>query len=85
MFEFLFLRIFDNCLFCVLFSESNRLLLGTEEGLYIAELAKDGEFPFLQLCLLRSRSACDSTKAPSLYWPFTIYITPGFFLPILGA
>ena len=24
-------------------SESNRLLLGTEEGLYIAELAKDGE------------------------------------------
>ena len=50
MFEFLFLRIFDNCLFYVLFSESNRLLLGTEEGLYIAELAKDGEFPFLQLC-----------------------------------
>ena len=44
------LRIFDNCVLYVLFSESNRLLLGTEEGLYIAELAKDGEFPFLQLC-----------------------------------
>ena len=50
MFEFFFLRIFDNCWFYVLFSESNRLLLGTEEGLYIAELAKDGESPFLQLC-----------------------------------
>jgi len=25
-------------------SESNRLLLGTEEGIYIAELAKDGKF-----------------------------------------
>ena len=44
-------EVYDNSLslvkgtFSAAVLESNRLLLGTEEGIYIAELAKDGTLP----------------------------------------
>lgn len=49
----------NDCVFakcgCFDVAESSRLLLGTEEGIYIAELAKDGRCRFCLLhCFLYS-------------------------------
>ena len=42
-------NLYGNVVFCFIYificsSDTERILLGTEEGLFVAQLAKDGEF-----------------------------------------